>query len=63
MRKEYLPKNKKLKENAQFLRKNGTKEENHLWYDYLKEYPVQFKRQFIIGNYIAERILNYVENI
>ena len=31
---------------SQKLRKNMTKEERHLWYDFLKGYPVQFKRQF-----------------
>jgi len=30
---------------AQHLRKNMTKEERHLWYDFLKTYPVQFRRQ------------------
>ena len=31
-----------------------TKEERHLWYDFLKCYPVQFKRQCPIGNYIVD---------
>ena len=31
-----------------------TKEERHLWYDFLKTYPVQFKRQYPIGNYIVD---------
>ena len=31
-----------------------TKEERHLWYDFLKEYPVQFKRQYVIGSYIVD---------
>ena len=39
---------------AQELRKNATKEENHLWYDFLKEYPVQFNRQKPFGPYIAD---------
>ena len=25
-----------------------------MWYDYLKHYPVQFNRQKVIGNYIAD---------
>ncbi len=49
-----LPKNKKLKSNAQNLRKGMTREERHLWYDFLKEYPVQFNRQKVIGNYIVD---------
>ena len=43
-----------IKSNAKILRKNMTKEENHLWYDFLKDYPVRFRRQEIIGNYIAD---------
>ena len=39
---------------SQTLRKNMTKEERHLWYDFLKTYPVQFRRQYGIGNYIAD---------
>ncbi len=39
---------------AKELRKNMTKEERHLWYDFLKEYPVRFQRQKIIGKYIAD---------
>ena len=31
-----------------------TKEERHLWYDFLKAYPVQFKRQYPIGCYIVD---------
>ena len=40
--------------NSQKLRKNMTKEERHLWYDFLKNYPVQFKRQYPIGSYIVD---------
>ena len=39
---------------AQTLRKNQTKEENHLWYDFLKTYPVQFKRQYQVGPYYVD---------
>ena len=39
---------------AQTLRKNMTKEERHLWYDFLKSYPVQFRRQYAVGNYIVD---------
>lgn len=31
-----------------------TKEERHLWYDYLKNNNVRFLRQKIIGNYIVD---------
>jgi very-short-patch-repair endonuclease len=31
-----------------------TKEEKHLWYDFLREYPVKFYRQKIFGAYILD---------
>ena len=46
--------NKKLTKLAQDLRKNMTKEERKLWYDYLKDYPVQFRRQVTCGQYILD---------
>ena len=39
---------------AKELRKDMTKEEKHLWYDYLREYPVRFIRQKVIGKYIVD---------
>ena len=39
---------------SQVLRKNQTKEENLLWYRFLRKYPVQFRRQYVIGEYIAD---------
>ena len=39
---------------SQQLRKNMTKEEKHLWYDFLKQLPVTVNRQKIIGNYIVD---------
>ena len=39
---------------AKELRKNMTKEERHLWYDFLKTYPVRFLRQKVLGRYIAD---------
>ncbi len=44
----------KMLRNSQKLRRNMTKEERHLWYDFLKIYPVQFKRQYPIGCYIVD---------
>lgn len=46
--------NIKLSDNARALRKNQTKEENHLWYDFLKDFPVRFLRQKVIDNYIVD---------
>jgi len=39
---------------ARELRKNMTREERRLWYEFLKEYPIRFTRQKIIGKYIAD---------
>ncbi len=47
----YNPKNKQY---AQDLRKNMTSQEKHLWYDFLRSYPVQFYRQKQFGEYIAD---------
>ena len=46
--------NKKLSANARALRKNMTKEERHLWYDFLKGLPVMVHRQKVIGSYIVD---------
>lgn len=46
--------NIELTENAKFLRKNMTKEERHLWYDFLRTYPIRFLRQKVIDNYIED---------
>ena len=46
--------NKGFVQLARELRKNMTEEERHLWYDFLREYPVRFMRQRVIGNYIAD---------
>jgi len=46
--------NSELTENAIKLRKNMTKEERHLWYDFLRNYPVRFLRQKVIDNYIVD---------
>ncbi len=46
--------NTNLTTNARDLRKNMTKEERHLWYDFLKSYPVRFLRQKVIDNYIVD---------
>ena len=39
---------------ARNLRKNMTKEERRLWYDFLRSYHIRFVRQKIIGRYIAD---------
>ena len=46
--------NKQLVPFAKQLRKEMTKEERHLWYDFLHTYPVRFSRQKVLGKYIAD---------
>ena len=46
--------NKQLVPFAKRLRKEMTKEERHLRYDFLRTYPVRFSRQKVLGKYIAD---------
>ena len=46
--------NKQLVPLAKQLRKEMTKEERHLWYDFLRAYPIRFSRQKVLGKYIAD---------
>ena len=50
---EYTRKSK-LTPRAQSLRKNMTKEERHLWYDFLRQLPITVQRQKVIGHYIVD---------
>ena len=49
-----MKKNERLTRLSQNLRTNATKEENTLWYQYLRHYPAQFRRQRPLGNYIVD---------
>ncbi len=46
--------NSKIVPFAKELRKNMTKEERHLWYDFLRSYPIKFTRQKVLGKYIVD---------
>ena len=46
--------NQQLVPFAKQLRREMTKEERHLWYDFLRGYPVRFSRQKVLGKYIAD---------
>ncbi len=46
--------NTKLTSRAQELRRNMTKEERRLWYEYLRNYPYQFRRQVTCGRFILD---------
>ena len=49
-----MKQNEYLTKRSQELRKNATKEENTLWYQYLRRYPVQFRRQCVFGACIVD---------
>ena len=49
-----MERNKKLKPFSRHLRKNLTKEESLLWYQFLSRYPLRFRRQYVIGDYIVD---------
>ena len=49
-----MERNEKLTKRSQTLRCNMTKEEAHLWYQFLCRYPLRFRRQYVIGNYITD---------
>lgn len=49
-----LKKNKKLLNIARILRRNMTRQEKHLWYDYLRYYPIKIYKQRIIDSFIAD---------
>ena len=46
--------NPELTFNARNNRKNMTPQEKHLWYDFLRKYPVNFLKQKVIDNYIVD---------
>ena len=46
--------NKELTPLVKQLRREMTKEERHLWYDFLRTYPVRFSRQKVLGRYIVD---------
>ena len=46
--------NAKLTGNAKRLRREMTREERHLWYDFLKQLPVTVHRQKILGHFITD---------
>ena len=46
--------NTALTANAKVLRKNMTKQERHLWYDFLRGYSIRFLRQKVIDQYIVD---------
>ena len=47
-------KNNDLLNIAKILRRNMTRQEKHLWYDFLRDYPIKMYKQRIIDNFIAD---------
>ncbi|HJI47621.1 MAG TPA: endonuclease domain-containing protein [Oscillospiraceae bacterium] len=43
-----------LIKNAQKLRRNATPQENKLWYEFLRTYPIRFQRQKAINCFIVD---------
>lgn len=54
MEKEQRKYNSGLMPLAKRLRREMAKEENHLWYDFLRTYSVRFSRQKVLGRYVAD---------
>ena len=54
MNPDSIKKNHKLLDTAKLLRKNMTRQEKHLWYDFLRYYPVKIYKQRIIDNFIVD---------
>lgn len=52
--KSYTAYNAELTKVAREMRKNQTRQEAHLWYDFLKDYPEKFTRQRPIAHYVAD---------
>lgn len=51
---DYIRQNKVLTPLAQSLCRRITKEERYLWYDFLRNYLIRFKRQKVYENYILD---------
>ncbi len=43
-----------LSERSKKMKKNMTREESKLWYQFLRSYPINFVPQKVIGNYILD---------
>ena len=54
MKHDLIKKNNDLLNVAKLLRHNMTRQEKHLWYDFLKNYPIKIYKQRIIDNFIAD---------
>ncbi len=49
-----IPKDNTKLNKARQLRKEMTPQERHLWYDFLRYYPIKIYKQRIVGSYIVD---------
>lgn len=49
-----VPKRYELTKRSRRLRRNMTRQEKHIWYDYLRKLPFTINRQMVIGSYIVD---------
>ena len=49
-----IKKKNPLQANAKKLRKQMTRQERHLWYDFLRNLPQTVQRQKVMGNFIVD---------
>ena len=49
-----IKKNNSLLDIAKILRRNMTRQEKHLWYDFLQHYPIKIYKQRIVDNFIVD---------
>ncbi len=54
MKDQKIKKNNSLLNIAKVLRRNMTRQEKHLWYDFLQHYPIKIYKQRIIDNFIVD---------
>ena len=52
--KEHMLLSNQMKDRSRALRNNMTRQESKLWYEFLKFYRPHFRRQYIIGQFIAD---------
>lgn len=50
----YTGYNRSMRDTARTLRNEMTRHEKHLWYDFLKKYPVHCNRQRSIDRFIVD---------
>ncbi len=50
----FIEQNRNLLDRCKALRKNMTKQEKHLWYDFLNSHTFRWYRQKIIADYIVD---------